>query len=146
MRLSIRHLLVLGILTGLSFTGHATEMKYPKTLEQYEMVRSGLAADELASAKNGATNLVTAVQEEFAASKPMIDASQKLAASESLDDARAAFAVISGELVKLVQGQPGFYVMNCPMVKNGVWVQTVARIENPYMGKKMLECGEIVKK
>jgi hypothetical protein len=126
--------------------GTAADTKYPKTLEQYEMVRSGLAADELASAKNGATNLVTAVQEEFAGSKPMIDAAQKLAASESLDDARAAFGVISGELAKLVQGQPGFYVMNCPMVKNGTWVQTTSKIENPYMGKKMLECGEILKK
>ena len=146
MHLSFCQISVVFMLTALSVSGHATDMKYPKTLEQYEMVRSGLAADELASAKNGATNLVTAVQEEFSGSKPMIDAAQKLAASESLDDARAAFGAVSGELVKVVQGQPGFYVMNCPMVKNGVWVQTVAKIENPYMGKKMLECGEIVKK
>src|SRR3712207_5289909 len=76
----------------------ATDMKFPKTLEQYEMVRAGLAADELASAKNGATNLVTAVREEFADSKPMIDAAEKLAASESLKDARAAFQVISKEI------------------------------------------------
>jgi hypothetical protein len=124
----------------------ATDMKYPKTLEQYEMVRAGLAADELASAKNGATNLVTAVQEEFAGSKPMIDASQKLAASESLDDARAAFLVISKELVKLVQGQPGFLVMTCPMMKDAVWVQTTPKVGNPYKGKAMPECGEIVKK
>jgi hypothetical protein len=124
----------------------ATDMKYPKTLEQYEMVRAGLAADELAAAKNGATNLVTAVQEEFAGSKPMIDASQKLAASESLDDARAAFQIISKELATLVQGQPGFFVMNCPMMKDGVWVQTTAKVSNPYKGKSMPECGEIVKK
>jgi hypothetical protein len=124
----------------------ATDMKYPKTLEQYEMVRAGLAADELAAAKNGATNLVTAVQEEFSGSKPMIDASQKLAASESLDDARAAFQVISQELVKLVQGQPGYFVMNCPMMKDGIWVQTTAKVSNPYKGKSMPECGEIVKK
>ncbi|HSH40246.1 MAG TPA: DUF3347 domain-containing protein [Chthoniobacterales bacterium] len=124
----------------------AAETKHPKTLEQYEMVRAALAADDLAAAKNGATNLVTAVQEEFAGSKPMIDAAEKLAASESIDDARAAFGVISGEVAKLMQGRRGFYVMNCPMVKNGVWMQTTSKMENPYMGKKMLECGEIVKK
>lgn len=124
----------------------ATEMKFPKTLEQYEMVRAGLAADELAAAKNGATNLVTAVQEEFAGSKPMIDSSQKLAASESLDDARAAFQVISAELVKLVQGQPGYFLMTCPMMKDAVWVQTTPKVSNPYKGKSMPECGEIVKK
>ncbi len=124
----------------------ATDMKYPKTLEQYEMVRSGLAADELASAKNGATNLVTAVREEFAESKPMIDASEKLAASESLKDARAAFQVISKELVNLVKGQPGYFVMNCPMMKDGLWVQTNDKVNNPYYGKEMLECGTVVKK
>ena len=124
----------------------ATNTKFPKTLEQYEMVRAGLAADELASAKNGATNLVTAVQEEFAGSKVMIDAAQKLAASESLDDARTAFQIISQELVKVVEGQPGYFIMNCPMMKDGIWVQTTAKVSNPYKGKSMPECGEIVKK
>ncbi len=137
---------LLVVLLSVVSAASAADTKYPKTLEQYEMVRAGLAADEVAAAKNGATNLVTAVQEEFAGSKPMVDAAEKLAASESIDDARAAFGVISAELSKLVQGQPGLYVMNCPMVKNGVWVQTTSKIENPYMGKKMLACGEIVKK
>ena len=124
----------------------AVDTKHPKTLEQYETVRAGLAGDDFGIAKNGATNLVTAVQEEFAGSQAMIEAAQKLAASETIDDARAQFAIISAELVKTVQGKPGYYVMNCPMVKNGVWVQTTSKIENPYMGKKMLACGEIVKK
>ena len=147
MHLSFRLLRTLLVLSALvAATATATDMKYPKTLEQYEMVRSGLAADDLASAKNGATNLVTAVEEEFAGSKPMIDASQKLAASETIDDARAAFQVISAELVKLVKGQPGFFVMNCPMMKDGLWVQTTEKVGNPYKGKSMAQCGSIVKK
>ena len=148
MCVSFEGITTLGLIAVFTIVGVAlgTEMKYPKTLEQYEMVRSGLAADELASAKNGATNLVVAVEEEFAGSKPMIDASQKLAASESLDDARAAFLIISKELVKLVQGQPGYFVMHCPMMKDAVWVQTTPKAGNPYKGKAMPECGEIVKK
>jgi membrane fusion protein, copper/silver efflux system len=141
---SISFLLVVFVATLAAAT--AADTKYSKTLEQYETVRAGLAADELGAAKNGATKLVAAVQEEFAASKPMIEAAQKLAASESLEDARAAFGVISGELVKVVQGQPGVYLMNCSMAKDGTWVQKTSKIENPYMGKKMLACGEIVKK
>jgi hypothetical protein len=138
--------LCLVVLLSLVTAASAVETKHPKTLEQYEMVRAGLAADDLAAAKNGATNFVTAVQEEFGDSKSVIEAAQKLAASETIDDARTSFGVISAELVKHVEGKPGFYVMNCPMVKNGTWVQTTSKIENPYMGKKMLECGEIVKK
>ena len=124
----------------------AAETKFPKTVEQYEMVRAGLAADELATAKNGASNLVTAVREEFADSKPMIEAAEKLAASESLDDARAAFRVISKEFVPLVQEQPGFYVVKCPMINEAIWVQTTQKVSNPYAGKSMPDCGTIVKK
>lgn len=126
-----------------NFVGFAVETKYPKTLEQYELIRAGLAADELASAKNGASNLVVAVQEELSASKAVLDSSQKIAASESLDDARAAFQLVSIEVAKLVEGQPGFFVMTCPMVKGSVWVQTTRTVGNPYKGKAMLECGEI---
>jgi hypothetical protein len=126
--------------TSVSFSA---ETKFPKTMEQYEIVRAGLAADELASAKNGATNLVVAVQEELRTSKALLDSSQKLAASESLDDARAAFQIVSNEVVKLVEGQPGFFIMTCPMAKGSVWVQTTQKIGNPYRGKAMPECGEI---
>ncbi len=65
---SIKRVARVALLTVFSFIGSAlgTDMKYAKTLEQYEMVRSGLATDELASAKNGATNLVVSVGEEFA--------------------------------------------------------------------------------
>jgi Cu(I)/Ag(I) efflux system membrane fusion protein len=112
-------------------------------MEQYEIIRAGLAADELASAKNGATNLVVAVQEELGGAKALLDPSQKIAACESLDDARAAFQLISIEVAKLVEGQPGFFVMTCPMLKGSVWVQTTRTVGNPYKGKAMLECGEI---
>ena len=91
---------LLAFLLSLALTAFATETKFPKTLEQYDIVRAGLAANELASAKNGATNLVTAVREEFADTKPIIDAAEKLAASESLDDARAAFQIVTEELTK----------------------------------------------
>jgi hypothetical protein len=134
--LSVLYFLIISV----SFSA---ETKFPKTVEQYEMIRAGLAADELASAKNGATNLVVAVQEELPGSKALLDSSQKLAASESLDDARAAFQIVSTEVAKLIEGRPGFFVMTCPMVKGSVWVQTTQKIGNPYKGKAMLECGEI---
>src|SRR5205823_13300505 len=42
---------------GFSSVARAAETKYPKTLEQYEMIRTALVGDDLAAAKNGATNL-----------------------------------------------------------------------------------------
>ena len=37
----------------------------------------------------------------------------------------------------------GVYVVFCSMAK-GSWLQTGKEIRNPYDGKKMLTCGEIV--
>jgi hypothetical protein len=51
---------------------------------------------------------------------------------------------ISDEAIKLTQGQPGLFVMTCPMARAD-WVQTDKKVRNPYMGKVMLECGGLKK-
>ena len=100
-------------------------------LRGYETVRSALAADDLGHAKAAAVKL---------------DGAGALAKSDSLDAAREAFKSLSARAVKLAAGQPGFFVLNCPMVKPGDWVQTSDKVSNPYMGKAMLTCGSVVKR
>jgi Protein of unknown function (DUF3347) len=134
------HLLLLILLT---FCVDAAETKYPKILEQYEITRAALANDDLAGAKDGATNLALAVKEELGGSKMLMDSSQRLASSATLDDARREFQTISSEMVKLVEGQEGFYVMTCPMIKGSVWIQTTSEVSNPYKGQEMIKCGQI---
>jgi hypothetical protein len=133
------------VLAALCFTAlaAAAPTDFPKTVEQYEAVRTGLVADDLASAKNGATNLADALKDEMGASKELLDAAQKLASAATLKDARAQFQIVSAELAKQVKGKQGFYIATCPMIKGSVWVQTTQKIGNPYAGKSMAECGEI---
>jgi Cu(I)/Ag(I) efflux system membrane fusion protein len=99
-------------------------------LARYEKVRSALAADDLGAAKTTAGDL----GEEGA----------PLAKSSSLKDARAAFEKLSDKAKQLAAGQPGFYVVHCPMLQKD-WVQTSEKIANPYYGKEMPACGEIKK-
>lgn len=99
-------------------------------LSAYDKVHHALVADDLASARKAAADLGAPGAE--------------LAKSKSLDEARAAFAKVSIEAEKLAAGQSGYYVMNCPMKKKD-WVQTSAKVENPYGGKEMLTCGEVKK-
>ena len=99
-------------------------------LARYEKVRSALAADDLASAKTAAGDLGV----EAAA----------LSKSNSLKEARIAFDKLSEKAKQLADGQSGYYIVNCPMVKKD-WVQTSQTIGNPYYGKQMLSCGEIKK-
>ena len=99
-------------------------------LAGYEKVRSALAADDLVAAKTAAGDLG--------------DEAAALAKSSSLKDARAAFEKLSEKAKQLAAGQPGYYVAYCPMLKKD-WVQTSAKIANPYGGREMVTCGEIRK-
>lgn len=99
-------------------------------LAGYEKVRAALAADDLASAKKAAADLGSDGSD--------VTAADKIAA------ARAGFAKLSDRAITLAKGQPGYFVVNCPMVKKD-WVQTSEKISNPYAGKEMLTCG-VVKK
>ena len=97
-------------------------------LAGYEQIRTALAADDLNGAKKAAASLP--------------DAGTDIAKSQSLDQARAAFAKLSDAAVKLASGQPGYHVAHCSMA-NKDWVQTSTTIGNPYLGKDMAGCGEI---
>lgn len=99
-------------------------------LGAYEKIHSALVADDLASAKKAASALGAAGAD--------------VAKSGSLDEARGAFAKISTSAVKMAAGQPGYFILYCPMV-NKSWVQTSDHVANPYGGKEMVGCGEVKK-
>ena len=101
-----------------------------KFLVAYEKVHNALVADDLAGAKAAANDLGTEGAD--------------LAKSDSLKDARGAFEKLSDKAKQLAAGQPGFYILHCPMLKKD-WVQTSDKIANPYGGKDMTTCGEIKK-
>jgi len=100
-------------------------------LAHYESIRAALADDNLAAARTAAQALPEA---------------KAVASAESIGDARKAFKALSARAVAIARGQPGFYVAHCSMYPGGAdWVQTTEAISNPYWGKSMPHCGEIVK-
>ena len=119
-----------GIASLFAASGATLSDKDKQFLSGYEKVHAALAADDLAGAKTAAGDLGT-------------DGAQ-LAKSSSMPDARAAFEKLSARAKQLSAGQTGYYVVHCPMV-NKDWVQSSTTISNPYGGKAMASCGEIVK-
>jgi hypothetical protein len=97
-------------------------------LAGYEKLRAALTADDLVRANEVAQELT--------------DSGIEVPRSETLERARAAFAKVSDIAIKLASGQPGYYIMHCPML-NRDWVQTSKQVANPYGGKDMVSCGEI---
>jgi membrane fusion protein, copper/silver efflux system len=111
-------------------------------LAKYEPVRAALAADDLAKTKSAAAALAGATDDKDAQA-----AAKKMAAADSLKDARQSFKIVSKHAVAVAKGQPGYFHANCPMVPGGQgdWVQTSEKINNPYWGNTMLTCGSIQK-
>ena len=75
------------------------------------------------------------------------------ASAKDLDAAREAFAKSSEGLLDWLKREgnalgSSVRVAHCPMARDGKgarWVQTEAKVVNPYYGSEMLECGSIEK-
>lgn len=100
-------------------------------LSAYAKVHQALVADDLTAAQKAAAALGLS--------------GDALAKSKSLPEARGAFAGLSDTAREMAAGQPGYYVVHCPMLKKD-WVQTSDKIANPYGSAGMVNCGEIQNK
>jgi hypothetical protein len=130
---TLRFLLACGLLllTRSVLATEPTEASAIAFLASYEPIRAALADDNLAATQASAKALPEA---------------KAVAAAGSITDARKAFKALSAHAVALARGRPGFFIAHCSMFPGGAdWVQTTEEISNPYWGKSMPGCGEIVK-
>ena len=116
----------LALVAPLSAAGLNDQNKH--FLTAYEQAHQSLAADDLAGAQKAGA--------EFGPS------GTDLTKSKSLEEARAAFEKLSARATELAAGQPGYFLLHCPMAKKH-WVQTSDKPSNPYFGKQMAGCGEV---
>ena len=144
--------ILLTLVAGLSGCGHhsrsATTLseKDRTILEKYEIIRAALAVDELRTAKRAATDLGKFLKPTpDAASTPYDTPVQDLATAPTLDKARAAFGTLSADVIPLVDGVQGYYVMDSPVPTGAEWVQTTEKVDNPYVGKPMRDVGSLRK-
>lgn len=106
-------------------------------LNGYLKVSAALFQDDLAGAQAAARDV--AESGDLVLTAP----AKALAEAPNIEAARKEFVALSKQAVALSEGEPGFHVGSCPMVENGLWVQTDTSVKNPYMGQKMPSCGSI---
>jgi len=135
----------------------ATLERLRAALASYEQIRALLAKDStvgldaqakqvsaaLDAALKGATDAPEAIA---SALRRGSEAAGELGKAEDADRARRPFGELSRELVELAGADPrlaaGLHIFKCPMADGfQKWFQPSPRLENPYMGQKMLECG-----
>ncbi len=110
-------------------------------LKSYETVSVALANDDLEAAKAAAGDLVQNAKTEENAT--LAEHADELAKSDSLDAAREHLKAMSNEAEKLAKDSDQYHVMTCPMAE-ATWVQSGEKVMNPYMGKKMQQCGSMM--
>jgi hypothetical protein len=115
----------------------------------YLRIQVALADDALATVKADAALIAAEADTLGEAGKPLKAAATEVGGAADLNAARAAFGRLSDALVKFAEGShpplgADLNVAYCPMVKKS-WVQKGTPIVNPYGGKQMRSCGEIVK-
>jgi hypothetical protein len=142
MSMLVLFLLTLGVVPVFAATG------FDGVLDHYEAVRTALLADSLAGVSGHAKAIVGLSKSAPADLAPQITAAaSKLAAAKDLNAARDAFYELSKPLVRWreASGSRRHVVAYCPMVKRS-WLQPKGEIGNPYYGKSMAKCGEVVSK
>lgn len=126
-------------------------------IQSYEAIRAQLAQDSVEGLAPRAEEMATALRQAAEAAenhsadmagwlRKGAEAVSRLGEEKDLQEARQRFAEVSHSLISLVAGdarlQEGWHVFECPMVKGfNKWLQRGARLENPYMGQRMLACG-----
>ena len=120
-----------------------------------EHLRATLAADGLEGVAADATTLGTAAtalsadEATKALGESLTAASGALKTAADAGDIKAvrlAYGEVSKVVVSMVAADPtlqsGRFLYECPMAKGYKrWVQVTEKMANPYMGKRMLECG-----
>ena len=126
--------------------------------QAYEAMRKSLAEDKLSAVPAEATALagkargVARTDEDHTAVLTQLATEAEALANVAGDDPnslRLGFGNVSKQFVALVETVPALkgklHVFKCPMAAGyKKWVQQSAKLENPYMGQKMLECGSEV--
>lgn len=115
-------------------------------LDHYFPIRAALADDTTDGVKEHADHLAKS------SDKSVAKAGKALGEAKDVDGARKSFGDLSKALIAALQtaqkkGEklPEVYIFECPMAKPyGRWLQETKEIANPYMGKKMLQCGKMV--
>ena len=158
-------LMIVLLIGGLSFNltacGNSTETvstqdgvtkeQAAQVLNGYLQVKDALVQTDGTAANKAAAGLVTALgdAEDDILAKIKADAG-KLAATEDVEEQRAAFNTLSDNVYELVKATGAnkntVYRQFCPMAFDNTgafWLSEEEEIANPYFGDKMLKCGSV---
>jgi protein SCO1 len=117
-------------------------------LDAYLRIQHALYTDTITSIRDDARAIELEAATLGAAAEPIRAAATPFRDVADLKAARAAFGVLSDQMIALMRGSAAgsgenVSVAFCPMAQK-YWIQKGERVENPYYGAAMPECGRVV--
>ena len=116
--------------------------------QHYMHLTTALTRADMAEAKVAA-NAIEAGAKDVSGGGTLASAASKISSASSVEDQRAAYETMSNDMMRLVKkaglAEGKVYVQYCPMAfdnKGASWLSSTEEIRNPYMGEKMMSCGE----
>ena len=116
----------------------------------YITLKNSLVATKYEGAQQSATKL-----KESLASYPGCENTAliagKISAAKDISEQRKEFTLLSSDVIAMFKHAEvnggSIYVQHCPMANNGNggdWLSSEKKIQNPYYGSEMMECGGVV--
>lgn len=125
------------------------DVKIQSIYDKYVVLKDALVASDYESSKTAAS----ALQEDLSAHEGCENTgliAKKIAESKDLATQRKEFTYLSSDVIAMfnhVTLKKGpIYVQHCPMAnkgEGGYWLSSEKKIQNPYYGDEMMECGEV---
>ena len=133
-------------------TNTAVELENPKLqsiYNNYVLLKDALVASDYEPAKQAAS----ALEKQLAGYEGCENTSliaKKISASKDLAAQRKEFTYLSSDVIALFNHatikKGTIYVEHCPMANKGdggSWLSSEKKIQNPYYGDEMMECGTV---
>ena len=117
-------------------------------LDYYFKIQTTLAKDSMKNVAVNASVIAEIVRKDTTSGFPLAlaDQAESLARAKNIAAARQTFKAVSGYLIRYLKAGNvpigTFHEVHCSMV-NLNWLQNNTTVQNPYLGKSMLNCGTL---
>jgi len=115
----------------------------------YIKLKDQLVASNYETTKSVASDL-SVVLAAFKGCESAVGIAAEIASAENIKEQRAAFTDLNVEIIPIFKhaelSSGTIYVQHCPMANKGNggdWLSSEKKIQNPYYGNEMMECGRV---
>lgn len=126
------------------------DVKAQNIYNGYIVLKDALVATQFEDAKKAAADLKLSLAV-YKGCEPTALIADKIANAQEIATQRKEFTALSSDVIAMFKHaalkKGSIYIQHCPMANKGAggdWLASEKKIQNPYYGDEMMECGAVV--